>query len=66
MLRFMVLLRSPGCGVAIENTTVWMPAQLIVLDDADLILDAGAGKLYPLIPGNNGVVSFSSELKRTS
>ena len=41
---------KPEIWVAIEKTTVWMPAQLIVLDDADLILDAGEGKLYPLIP----------------
>ena len=50
-LRFMVLLRSSRAWLRSQRTLL-MPIRMIGLDAADLILDAGRGKLYPLVPGN--------------
>ena len=49
-LRFMIHLRSLRILVAVAAT--FPPMQIMRLDAAGLILDAGHGKLYPLVPGN--------------
>jgi hypothetical protein len=71
-LRFMILLRSRGRLMVGADTSLMMPVEMIGLDVADLILDAGTGfrywaqildgghgKLYPLVPGDRpGAVVF--------
>jgi hypothetical protein len=78
-LRFMILLRSRGRLMVGADTSLMMPVEMIGLDVADLILDAGTGlrywaqvldgghgKLYPLVPGDRPApLYFFFALKRT-